>query len=365
MNASKRPKVRVERERTDRSLDGERVKTDEHLAKSRIVVEEGADEVVHEARERADEVLAKARAKADGALRNDGASQQVREDVALERQRDADVLATERRIADVKLGEERASRQRAIVELLQHEREETDASVVEERVYADDAIQSRDNVLAVVSHDLRGLVAAVGFSAELLQRHPRDATLPDRVDREAARIRSLVARMSHLLGDLVDVATIEAGRPSIVRRPNDPQRLLSDTVDAFQAAAEARGVTLEVEPGDAPETASIDSGRILQVFANLVSNALKFTPRGGRVSLGVDIVEGQLRYAVSDSGPGIAPDHLDAVFRQFWQVNRGDRRGMGLGLYISRWIVEAHGGKIWVESSVGHGTTFFFTLPLA
>lgn len=363
MSTSKQPKQRAERAKTDRSLDGERENTDAHLARSRVTVEERADEVVKAARERADEVLFMARTRADDALRTDGASQFVHDQVARERQRDGAALATERRAADAKLGEERALRQRAIVALLQGEREETDASILDERVRADDAVQSRDDILAVVSHDLRGLVSAIGLTAEALERYPRDASFPVRVDRAAARIRSQAARMGHLLGDLVDVATIETGRLSIVRRPEDPRRLMAETVEAFEAAANARGLTLEARPGAVPATAALDAGRILQVLANLVSNALKFTPNGGRVVVECDTTEGQLRYAVRDTGVGIAPENLEAVFRQFWQVDQHDRRGIGLGLYISRWIVEAHGGRLWVESRVGEGTTFFFTLP--
>lgn len=365
MTITKQPKSRTERDRTNRSLEEERGKTDAQLAKSKVTVEEDADAVVEQARERADGVLDRARVKADAALRSDGASQQVRDEVAHEREKDRAVLATERRVADAELTEERVSRQRAIVEVLQHERQETDTSVFEERVGADEAIQSRDDILAIVSHDLRGLVYGIGLSATVLQQHPRDETLPARVDREAARIRAMVAQMTLLLGDLVDAATIETGKLSIVARPADPRTLLAETASAFEGPANARGIVVEALPGNAPPLVSIDSGRILQVLANLVSNALKFTPRGGRVSLEVETVGDQLRFAVRDTGAGIEPEHLDAIFRQFWQVDRTDRRGVGLGLYISRWIVEAHGGKIWVESRVGHGTTFFVSLPLS
>lgn len=358
------PKVRSEREQTNKSLSAERAQTDKELQEAQVAIEAKADAVVERARGRADQVLATAQAKADNRLESLGASQVHLDELAGERRKEGEILATEREFADSKLLGERTQRQRAIVDLLRLERTGTDTSFLEERVLADDALQSRDDVLGIVSHDLRGLLAAVGMSAELLRRHPRDGTLPARVDRETLRIQALATRMAYLVGDLVDVASIEAGRLAVAPQPGDASALLRETVDAFEDVARSREITLTAASARGLR-ARLDHARILQVLANLVSNAIKFTPPGGTIRLTVDADGGRVRFSVADDGPGVPPEHLEAVFGRFWQLNHKDRHGLGLGLYISRSIVEAHGGKIWVESSPGRGATFRFTLPMA
>ena len=124
-------------------------------------------------------------------------------------------------------------------------------------------------------------------------------------------------------------------------------------------------MTLGAEVAEDPLRASFDHDRVLQVLANLLSNAIKFTPKGGRVSLRLDRFEGKVRFAISDTGVGLDAAKHEAVFMQFWQAQEGDPRGTGLGLYISKRIVEEHGGRIWVESTPGRGSTFCFTLPTA
>ena len=109
--------------------------------------------------------------------------------------------------------------------------------------------------------------------------------------------------------------------------------------------------------------AKYDPDRVLQVLANLLSNAIKFTDDGGRISTHVEFVGSEVRFSVTDTGAGVEPDHLESAFERFWQVTEGDRRGLGLGLFISKCIVEAHGGRIWAESALGRGSTFYFTLP--
>jgi signal transduction histidine kinase len=109
--------------------------------------------------------------------------------------------------------------------------------------------------------------------------------------------------------------------------------------------------------------AKYDQDRILQVLANLLSNAIKFTGDRGSIAVHVESIGTEVRFSVADTGAGVEPDHLESIFERFWQVTRGDRRGLGLGLFISRCIVEAHGGRIWAESALGRGSTFYFTLP--
>ena len=123
-------------------------------------------------------------------------------------------------------------------------------------------------------------------------------------------------------------------------------------------------LSLSAVRSDAPKC--LPSARIQQVLSNLVGNAIKFTPPGGRIVVSAEaLAEPAVRFAVVDSGPGIAPEQLPHVFGRYWQANPADRRGIGLGLAIAKGLVEAHGGRIWVESQVGAGSKFYFTLPAA
>ena len=170
--------------------------------------------------------------------------------------------------------------------------------------------------------------------------------------------------MNRLIGDLVDVASIEAGVLAVTREVGDPTPAVTEAVDTFQAQAAAAGVSLTAEIVPPPSLAAFDSARILQVLTNLLSNAIKFTPAHGRIVVHVERFGDEIRFAVSDTGVGIAADKLEAVFVRFLQVTENDRRGVGLGLYISKAIVQGHGGRIWAESKVGEGSTFCFTLPI-
>jgi signal transduction histidine kinase len=172
----------------------------------------------------------------------------------------------------------------------------------------------------------------------------------------------LVARMSRLVNDLLDVTSIEAGKVALLIEESDVADILRDTLEAFEPLAAAKGVSLSAEAGLPRCVGHFDSGRILEVLANLVSNALKFTPSGGRVSIRVAREGNELLFAVNDTGVGIPEDALERVFEKFKQVAK-DRRGLGLGLYISKGLVEAHGGRMWGESQLGAGSTFHFAIP--
>jgi signal transduction histidine kinase len=139
--------------------------------------------------------------------------------------------------------------------------------------------------------------------------------------------------------------------------------LVAEAAATFEPVASAKGITLLSESAEPSVQADFDHDRIMQVLANLLTNAIKFTPGGGKVSIHVGRAEGKALCRVSDTGMGIPGDMLESVFERFWQVGKNDRRGLGLGLYISRCIVESHGGSIWAESKLGEGSSVFFTLP--
>jgi signal transduction histidine kinase len=171
--------------------------------------------------------------------------------------------------------------------------------------------------------------------------------------------------MNRLIGDLVDVASIDAGKLAMQTVKGDVASLVFEAVEAFQITASAKGVSLAVR--DVKETflADFDHDRMLQVLANLIANSIKFTPKGGSIHVHCERVGELLEFCVDDTGEGIPSAMLEAVFERFWQVGKNDRRGLGLGLYISRCIVEAHGGNIRAERNPGQGTRMHFTLPVS
>ncbi|HEX8274218.1 MAG TPA: ATP-binding protein [Longimicrobiaceae bacterium] len=249
---------------------------------------------------------------------------------------------------------ERKRLERERVELLRSEREA--------RATAEAAVRARDDVLRVVSHDLGNSLSAVLVTTTLLLRSlPEDGEVRPRV----ASIRQLAEQMQRLRQDLLDVASIEAGRLSIEPDWHEPGELLEATRGHFSPVAAEKGVCLETRTEQELPPVVADRERVLQVLANLVGNALKFTPAGGRIELSAARVPEGVRIAVADTGPGIAPENLPHVFDRFWKTQGGNRHGAGLGLAICKGIVEAHGGSIGVESRLAAGSTFAFTLPAA
>lgn len=353
-----------ERTQTDESLAQERSKTDAELSKRGAGYEEVADSVVDAARRRANEVLAVARARADEKLQRTGANAAARNTVDQERDREDVLLADERSTADQSLAAEREARRKALTALLALEREYTDQHLGRERELADIAIGSRDEFLAMASHDLRNMLGGIALAARSLMEVPCDETSRAAIARDAHRVQRYVARMARLVGDLVDVVSIEAGRLALVPQRHDAVELIRETLEVFQPLAAAKRIWIGTDVRAGSLLGRYDHERILQVLANLVGNALKFTPDGGRIHVVVEPIDKQIRFAVTDTGPGIPPDQLEVVFDRFWQVaEKISRAGLGLGLYISKCIVEAHGGRVWAESCLGQGSTFYFTLP--
>ncbi len=229
---------------------------------------------------------------------------------------------------------------------------------------AREASRAREEVLAVVSHDLRNPLNAVLLAATILDDYTDPEKWTERERRQLKAIRGSAQQMSTLIGDLVEVVALESGQRILHPEPTAPDVLLDEAVELHRVLAAQKGIALRAEP--APELSRVraDRGRVLQVLSNLLGNAIKFTPGGGTVTLGAALRGADVGFFVSDTGPGIAAEQLASVFDRFWQAERGDRKGLGLGLAIARGIVEAHGGRIWAESTPGRGSTFFFTLPI-
>lgn len=186
---------------------------------------------------------------------------------------------------------------------------------------------------------------------------------------QAAIIRRAAERANRLIQDLLDITHIESGRLSLDPERHDAASIAREAVEQAAMVAAERGIALECGEMDAPAEVVVDRDRLLQALGNLVSNALKFTPAGGRVRVAVrrggGEDEGRVLVSVADTGPGIAAAQVPRLFDRYWQANRADRRGVGLGLSIVKGIADAHGGEVRVETEEGAGTTFTLVLPAA
>ncbi|HEY5950380.1 MAG TPA: HAMP domain-containing sensor histidine kinase [Kofleriaceae bacterium] len=274
------------------------------------------------------------------------------------------VLEEERSEADDTARRERERRNVALAGLLEFEREGTDLRLEIERERVDKVLTSREDFMAMVSHDLRSLLGGIALSAELLKDVERADQPFAQVSRYVATIQRFSARMNRLIGDLMDVASIEAGKLAMVRIRHNASLLVRDSLEAFEPAAAAQGIELVCAPDETAAMVELDHERIMQVLTNLVGNALKFTPRGGRITMALERRKEDVCFSVTDTGTGIASELLEAIFERYYQLDVGDRRGLGLGLFIAKSIVDGHGGRIWAESAPGRGTTLRFTLPL-
>lgn len=350
-----------ERTQTDESLAVERARADHVLLEKAADIEQRADDVIEHAREEADEILSAARAKADdrpSRLADDAEARAVvDEERAVEDQAIEDARAT----ADERLRRERAASRARLFPL---ERDKTDLYLLTERARSDDALANRDDFLGMVSHDLRDLLNGVVISATLIADNAPDDEHGKKTVVGTQRIQRSAGRMARLIGDLIDIASIDAGKLAVVPVTMDAMSVVLESVETWGPPALAKGIAVESTTAGAL-SATLDSQRILQVLGNLITNAVKFSPSGAQIDVGVEEVRGEARFFVKDTGAGIPKDKLEAIFERFWQVGKNDRRGLGLGLYISKCLVEAHGGEIWAESEPGKGSTFFFTIPTA
>lgn len=230
------------------------------------------------------------------------------------------------------------------------------------------AIQARDDMMGIVSHDLRNPANAVKMLALSIVEGEGRGTLPDDVLERVTVIGQAAEQIDALIQDLLDMTRMEAGRLVVLQKTVEIAPLIERSIEALRPLADAGGVTLDAElPASLPPL-YVDPDRVRQLFSNVIGNAIKFTPAGGAVSLAARAGETMLELTVSDTGEGIAAAQLPHVFERFFQAARGARaarHGAGLGLPIACGIIEAHGGRIWIESSLGVGTTVRFTLPLA
>ncbi|HSP81897.1 MAG TPA: PAS domain S-box protein [Myxococcaceae bacterium] len=230
-----------------------------------------------------------------------------------------------------------------------------------------EAIQDREHILAIVSHDLRNPLNTIMLTIGQLQRLLPPEVAGPRTEKALASLTSATQRMGRLIDDLLDMTRLETGQLSLKRGHHPVARLVADALDVLRPMASRTHHELRTELRAGADVVEVDADRdrVVQVFSNLVGNAIKFTPEGGHITLVVEPGVGEVRFAVRDTGPGFSREEQSHLFERFWQAGQSDRRGIGLGLSICKGIVEAHGGRIWAESQPGEGSTFFFTLPAA
>ncbi len=225
------------------------------------------------------------------------------------------------------------------------------------------AIAQRERILAVVSHDLRTPLTTVLMTLQVLVKsqapEERRKGLPEAI----GRIQRSVERMNRLIDDLLDFVNIEAGRLAITRHSEDPALLIQETLASFEGAAREKHLQLTAHSALNLPQAYCDRDRILQVLSNMVGNAANATGAGGSIHLRAELVEHHLMFSVSDTGRGIGASDREHIFERYFRSEDSAYKGTGLGLAIAKGIVDAHGGKIWVESELNRGTTFFFTVP--
>jgi signal transduction histidine kinase len=222
------------------------------------------------------------------------------------------------------------------------------------------ALAARDELMGIVAHDLRNPLGAITMKAALLRRGADS----EKTRQQAESIEYVTMRMEYLIRTMLDVAIMEAGKFAVTPVPCDVDDLLREAMDLFVTLSASKQVQLE-QHNKAPGLAiRADRERVLQVLSNLLGNALKFTPPSGHVTLSLDRQGTDARFGVLDTGPGIASEHLPNVFDRFWKAGTPGKNGTGLGLFIAKGIIDAHGGRIWVESEPGQGARLYFTLPV-
>lgn len=384
-----------ERGKTNTSLTCERGKTDDSLAKNRKLTETDTNELVEHDRKDSDEARAKSRKTVDAAtdvkrfgrtkLSNNRTPSEVKADDSLSKQRDRDdaTVVTERSAMDTALELERDAKKAGSTKFLEAERKETDRNLSHERAHTDsealvssillhselsshkvtkDALTSRDEFLEFVSRDLRNPIEAVlSYSRLMLSDTPRSETT---ARSWAEAIEQNAEKSLRLIGYIVDIEKLATGKLSLKFAPQDIDKMIEETMTDFLHVALEKKIafTSAFEGPNLP--VSCDRERIQQVLANLIGNALKYTPQGGSVTVTSYQNDKELRISVADTGCGVPAEQMKRIFDRYTHLENEKRQGLGLGLYISKIFVEAHQGKMGLISTLEKGSTFSLTMPI-
>jgi signal transduction histidine kinase len=363
------------RKNTDNSLKFERNKTDNYLDNESQIVEDESDEIVSKNRREADEKLKESRVREDSSRTLQDHSTPL---LDAERKRSDLAMNTARTKEDKIRNEERDQKKHIAHVLLNTERSDTDNNLLCEREGSDEvsqnssvlitsaqeALSTRDTYLGILSHDLKNPLSAISLSTNAIKR----ALEKDDIDKKIINkyfeaVERNVSSMGRMIDDLLDVEQMVNGDLKLNLKKWDLNAIVAQCKELFEPIAEKKLFTIDIIPSETAAIALIDHDRILQVLSNLVGNAAKYASENGVITLSVQKNEDAIVVSVKDEGPGIPIEKLDIIFERFTQLSGNERKGAGLGLFISKWIVESHCGNIFVESSVGKGSTFFFTLP--
>ncbi len=363
--------VEKTRVKTDRSLEDERNKTDTIIETKRSIAENEADKKTQLNRTEADTNLAQSRAADD--LKIEDRPETNKEAIQIERDRSDEAQASARLDEDRVRNKERLQKSLIDEKFLESERKNTDSNLLNEREQNDIAhdetkvaLITRDQFLAVVSHDLKNPLSSILLAANMMRINlSKSAKQDDGLNKYLTMIERNVANMDRLIEDLLDLERISNNKLFLIKDTNSIGDLLKECVDLLSPVAQSKKITLQMTPLSKDLSTALDSAKILQVLSNLIGNALKFCPEGSSITLSARSLKSEIEITVNDNGPGIREDKMAEIFERFSQLKSNDRRGLGLGLFISRWIVEAHDGKIRVHSKVGEGCTFCFTLPMS
>jgi len=350
---------------TNLPRQSEREKSDETLRDSDLASEHQADFDRDAERVEADKAKLQSRSDSDASrdlgradTGRSGAERQAQGDERLrvERQTSDQAIKGERLRVDAATEKGRSQYQAAAkssAELLSQEQQSHQKTKA--------TLTSREEFLAIVSHDLRNPLNNISMATQNLLEEPKD------VKELASSINRSADEMLRLIEDLLDVERMAVGKLTLHIEQHDVSEIIKEAVEKFKGTAASKGITLEAAPQDVCGYVGCDRSRVMQVLSNLIGNAIKFTPAKGQICVSCQRVgpEGrEVRISVSDTGEGIAPEKIKTIFERFSQIHNQDRRGIGLGLYIAKMMVEEHAGRIWVESKLGGGSTFHFTLPL-
>jgi signal transduction histidine kinase len=326
------------RAKTDQNLEEERKKTDEHLEHQTQEIEERTDEEVRS--------IQRADVEHEGSAKSNAVKRE-----------EEDRVRTRERFQKELIAETEA--------LLEKERQNTDSSLLEERTHADIELITRNQFLAIVSHDLKNSVIAISIRTRLMRSRLSKGTMDEASLLEHIGVLEQAAGGMHrMINDLLDVERMANNKLILNPERVDLRTLLQECMDLFAPIISSKNFSMTSHVSSEPIFAHVDHDRIMQVLSNLIGNSLKFTPDGGAIELSAQKRETEVELSVTDNGPGIPEQAKAHLFERFSQLEINDRRGLGLGLFIAKWIVEAHRGHIWVTSDIGKGSTFSFTLPL-
>ncbi len=378
MKISEKILFKNEREKTNESLDQERGKIDESLTDQQVKTIQETDALMESDRHDADLVRQQRRSQNDEKFA-------ATDRLTAQRKIEDDNVKSERSLMDIALQRERDINEAAASELFARERSATDKNLKAERVQTDIEVGksaglledelalhlktkadllTRDEFSAIVSHDLKNPIGAILSSAEIILENPEFHKLNSDLKSWVQMIQRNAGVSLRLINDILDMERVAEGKLQVEKKNHCLVHLMNDCVQTHLYAAKEKNIKLTGVSLQTSITAHFDRDRVQQVLSNLIGNAIKFTPEFGTVNVSIRANEKNIELIVKDSGPGIAKNQQAKIFERFSQIKNKDRRGLGLGLYISKMLIEAHDGRIWVDSVLGQGSQFHIELPI-